>query len=94
MFNHNGKYILICRHENHLDNRCIEHDHDCNDYEYEAGTDYDEQRKDGDPPFCSEAVSIAVQAGGVDPVPTLADRYTEPGDLARSLFFHYRFTLA
>ena len=32
--------------------------------------------------------------GGVDPVPHLADRLTEPADLARSPFFRYRFTLA
>ena len=45
------------------------------------------------PPFCSQAVAIACRAGGVDPVPNLADRMTEPGDLARSTFFRYRFTL-
>jgi hypothetical protein len=32
--------------------------------------------------------------GGVDPVPHLADRLTEPADLARSPFFRYRFTLS
>jgi hypothetical protein len=45
------------------------------------------------PPFCSEAVAMAVRAGGVDPVPNLADRLTEPGDLARSAFYEYRCTL-
>jgi hypothetical protein len=45
------------------------------------------------PPFCSQAVAMADRAGGVDPVPNLADRLTEPGDLARSAFFDYRFTL-
>ena len=45
------------------------------------------------PPFCSMAVAAAVRAGGVDPVPQLADRWTEPGDLARSRFFRYRFTV-
>lgn len=45
------------------------------------------------PPFCSMAVAAAVRAGGVDPVPHLADRWTEPGDLARSRFFYYRFTV-
>ena len=45
------------------------------------------------PPFCSQAVAIAVRAGGVDPVPHLADRLTEPTDLARSLFYQYRGTL-
>jgi hypothetical protein len=45
------------------------------------------------PPFCSQAVAVADRVGGVDPVPNLADRLTEPGDLARSTFFEYRFTL-
>ncbi len=31
--------------------------------------------------------------GGVDPVPHLADRLTEPADLARSPFYEYAFTL-
>ncbi len=47
----------------------------------------------GSLPFCSQAVARACRAGGVDPVPNLADRLTEPGDLARSRFFRYRFTL-
>jgi hypothetical protein len=46
------------------------------------------------PPFCSEAIAIACRRGGVDPVPNLADRLTEPADLSRSPFFAYRFTLA
>jgi hypothetical protein len=45
------------------------------------------------PPFCSQAVAMACRSGGVDPVPQLADRLTEPADLARSTFFEYRFTL-
>ena len=45
------------------------------------------------PPFCSQAVSMADREGGVDPVPNLADRLTEPGDLARSSFYRYMFTL-
>ena len=45
------------------------------------------------PLFCSQAASIAYRLGGVDPVPNLTDRLTEPGDLARSPFFQYRFTL-
>lgn len=53
----------------------------------------DDQIRDGYPPFCSQAVAAACRAGGVDPVPHLADRLTEPGDLARSPFFKYRFTL-
>lgn len=50
-------------------------------------------RADDLPPFCSMAVAAAIRAGGVDPVPQLADRWTEPGDLARSRFFRYRFTV-
>jgi hypothetical protein len=45
------------------------------------------------PPFCSQAVSAAMRAGGIDPVPNLTDRLTEPGDLARSAVYQYRFTL-
>ncbi|NLE38183.1 MAG: hypothetical protein GX621_09190 [Pirellulaceae bacterium] len=46
------------------------------------------------PPFCSQAVVMAERiGGGVDPVPWLADRHTEPADLARSAFYRYRFTL-
>ena len=48
----------------------------------------------GSLPFCSQAVSRACRAGGVDPVPRLADRATEPGDLARSRFFSFLCTLA
>jgi len=44
-------------------------------------------------PYCSQAVSRAYREGGLDPVPNLADRFTEPGDLGRSLCFRYRFTL-
>ena len=45
------------------------------------------------PPFCSQAVSMADRQGGIDPVPNLADRLTEPADLSRSEFYEYRFTL-
>ena len=45
------------------------------------------------PPFCSQAVAMADRVGGVDPVPNLADRLTEPADLSRSPFYNYRFTL-
>ena len=46
------------------------------------------------PPFCSQACAIADRVGGgIDPVPHLADRFTEPGDLARSVFYKYIFTL-
>ncbi len=47
------------------------------------------------PPFCSQACALADRVGGgVDPVPHLADRLTEPADLARSPFYEYLFTLA
>lgn len=52
-----------------------------------------DDESNGTPPFCSMAVSRACRAGGQDPVPNLSDRFTEPGDLARSPFFQYRFTL-
>ena len=54
--------------------------------------DFDESGKSQ--PFCSHACAIADRAGGTDPVPHLADRVTEPADLARSPFYAYRFTLA
>jgi hypothetical protein len=46
------------------------------------------------PPFCSQACAMTDRiGGGVDPVPHLADRLTEPADLARSPFYEYVFTL-
>lgn len=46
------------------------------------------------PPFCSQACAMADRiGGGVDPTPHLADRLTEPADLARSPFYQYAFTL-
>lgn len=46
------------------------------------------------PPFCSQACALADRlGGGVDPVPHLADRFTEPADLARSVFYEYMFTM-
>ncbi len=46
------------------------------------------------PPFCSQACAMADRlGGGVDPVPNLADRLTEPADLARSPFYQYACTL-
>ena len=54
----------------------------------------DDQAINAWPPFCSQAVAMADRLGGhVDPVPHLADRLTEPADLARSVFYRYRFTL-
>jgi hypothetical protein len=46
------------------------------------------------PPFCSQACAMVDRVGGgVDPVPHLADRLTEPADLARSPFYRYELTL-
>jgi len=54
--------------------------------------DHDSARR---PPFCSQACAMADRlGGGVDPVPPLADRLTEPADLARSPFYRYRFTVS
>jgi hypothetical protein len=51
-------------------------------------------RVDRRPPFCSQACAMTDRvAGGVDPVLHLADRLTEPADLARSPFYQYAFTL-
>lgn len=47
------------------------------------------------PPFCSQACAMADRlGGGVDPTPQLADRLTEPADLARSPLYEYRCTLS
>ncbi len=56
--------------------------------------DLDDRARDRRPPFCSHACVMADRrGGGIDPVPHLADRFTEPADLARSPFYRYRFTL-
>ncbi len=56
--------------------------------------DTDDRERDRRPPFCSQACVISDRlGGGIDPVPHLADRLTEPSDLARSPFYRYRFTL-
>jgi len=52
-----------------------------------------DDRANGSLPFCSQAVARACRLGGLDPAPNLADRLTEPGDLARSAALEYRFTL-
>jgi hypothetical protein len=44
-------------------------------------------------PFCSAAVARAIRAGGIDPVPNLADGMTEPGDLDRSAALPLKFIL-
>jgi hypothetical protein len=55
----------------------------------------DDDAIDRRPPFCSQACAMVDRVGGgVDPVPHLADRLTEPADLARSPFYEYRFTLS
>jgi hypothetical protein len=54
----------------------------------------DDRACDARPPFCSHACAMADRiGGGVDPVPHLADRLTEPADLARSPLYEYRFSL-
>lgn len=56
--------------------------------------DVSDGARDRRPPFCSQACAMSDRiGGGVDPVPHLADRITEPADLARSPFYRYRFTL-
>lgn len=55
----------------------------------------EDQSVDRRPPFCSQACAMADRlAGGVDPTPQLADRLTEPADLARSPFYQYAFTFS
>jgi hypothetical protein len=58
-----------------------------------ARPDTNDRNRSTRPPFCSQAVATADREGGVDPVPNLADRLTEPADLSRSEFYEYRFTL-
>ena len=46
-------------------------------------------------PFCSHYCSLVDRCGGgVDPVPELPDRITEPSDLSRSLLYRFAFTVA
>ncbi len=57
--------------------------------------DVEDQAVSRRPPFCSQACAMADRlAGGVDPTPYLADRLTEPADLARSPFYKYQYTFA
>jgi len=53
----------------------------------------DQIEHDGKPPFCSEAVGYALRKSFTDVVPNTPDRFTEPGDLARSPLLNYMFTL-
>jgi len=55
--------------------------------------DTDDQGKSRMPPFCSMAYSMSDRAGGIDPCPNLADRETEPCDLAESPYYRKAFTL-
>lgn len=60
-----------------------------------ARPDIEDSAVDRRPPFCSQACAMADRiGGGVDPTPHLADRLTEPADLARSPLYRYRFTLS
>jgi|ETNvirenome_6_85_1030632.scaffolds.fasta_scaffold60638_2 hypothetical protein len=42
---------------------------------------------------CSTLITYAYRLHYVDPIPFLADTYTQPGDLPRSNLFHYAFTI-
>lgn len=54
----------------------------------------DDQATSKRPPFCSQAIAQAWRVGAsVDVVPNLADRLTEPCDLARSMFFKRKMRL-
>jgi len=59
-----------------------------------ARPNIDDAYLSGEPLFCSAACAVADRVGGgLDPVPTLADQWVEPADLARSAVWSYRFTL-
>lgn len=49
--------------------------------------------ENGTPPLCSQAISADYRGGGVDSVLGLADSWTTPNDLARSMFFELQGTL-
>ncbi len=55
--------------------------------------DIDDGHRSRYSPFCSQAVSRALNAGGVDPVKFCANRATGPNDLARSACLRYQLTL-
>ena len=55
--------------------------------------DENDGSQNASPPFCSQAVATAYRRAGADLVRNLADRLTEPGDLARSALLAYRFTI-
>lgn len=44
-------------------------------------------------PFCSQAVTLATMAGGIDPVPNLPSYRVTPGMLTTSMFYQYEFTI-
>ncbi len=54
---------------------------------------FNDEAKDGYPEFCSQAVSNALRAGGLDPVQNADDAMTEPGDLGRSVALDYLCTI-
>src|SRR5690606_11195502 len=57
-------------------------------------TDDEDQPGEGLPEFCSQAVANAARiGGGIDPVPNMSDRITEPGDLARSQLWERQWRL-
>jgi len=62
-------------------------------FRFLAQPDRNDRETSAWPPFCSQAVAAADREGGADPVPNLADRLTEPADLARSTFYRYHSTL-
>lgn len=45
-------------------------------------------------PFCSHAVCLATQIGGVDPVPRCPNWLVTPSQLTFSLFYQYEFSIA
>ena len=66
---------------------------------FDAGRVFRVEDKDADDgkarPFCSHAVAMACRrGGGVDVVPNLPDWACEPGQLSRSMFFRYEFSIA
>lgn len=56
-------------------------------------TDMNDDTSDDESRVCSGSISRAYRLGYCDPVKFLADDYTQPGDLARSVMFSYLFTL-
>ncbi len=55
--------------------------------------DFDDEEAGTRRPFCSQAIAESYAMNYMDLVPNLADRATEPGDLARSALLRYQFTI-